>query len=71
MLEEGFIHIVKAGQATSVGVPLVPSGTDPDVWVAVVPRELSAGSKVLVGYASCNDDLGRSGESELFSIPLR
>jgi hypothetical protein len=71
LLEEGFVHIVKAGQARSVGVPLVPSGTDPDVWVAVVPRELSAGSKVLVGYASCNDDLGRSGESELFSILLR
>lgn len=71
LLEEGFIHIVKAGQAKSVGVPLVPSGTDPDIWVAVVPRELSAGSSVLVGYASCNDDLGRSGESELFSIPLR
>jgi hypothetical protein len=70
LLEEGFIHIVKAGQARAVGVPLVPSGTDPDVWVAVVPRELSAGSQVLVGYASCLDDLGRRGESELFQLPL-
>jgi hypothetical protein len=71
LLEEGFIHIVKAGQATSVGVPLVPSVTDPDVWVAVVPRELSAGSNVLVGYASCLDDLGRRGESEIFQLQLR
>lgn len=71
ILEEGFLYVVRPDQAKPIGVPLVPSGTDPDVWVAVVPANLTGPTPSLTGYAACVDDMGRSGESELFSLTLR
>ena len=71
LLEEGFLYVVRPDQATAIGVPLVPSGTDPDLWVAVVPENLTGHAPSLTGYAACVDDMGRRGESELFRLTLR
>jgi len=71
LLEEGFLYVVRPDQATPIAVPLVASGTDPDLWVAVVPENLIGRTAALTGYAACVDDMGRRGESELFSLTLR
>jgi hypothetical protein len=71
LLEEGFLYVVRPGQAKPVGVPLVPSGTEPDLWVAVLPENLTMDARTMIGYASCQDDMGRSGDSEIFHLNLR
>lgn len=70
LLQEGAVHVVRPGQSTPVSVPLVPSGTDPALWVAVVPLDVVSPLDALVGYARCRDDMGRTGDSELFHIRL-
>jgi len=70
-LAEGSLHLVRPGQAEPVDVPLVPSGSDPELWVAVLPAGLLDGRQILRGYASCRDDMDRSGASEIFTVPVR
>lgn len=70
LLEKGSLQVVRPGQATPVSVPLVPSGTDAKLWVGVLPLELISSVDEVVGYATCVDDLGREGDSELFRIGL-
>ncbi len=64
---EGQLLVVRPGQEKPVAVPLVASGTDPGLWVAVVPADLAEGG-VLTGYAQCRDDAGRRGVSEIFQL---
>ena len=71
LLKKALLHLVRPGQAKSVEVPLVPSGTDPKLWVAALPLELIASFDVLSGYATCTDDRGRTGDSDLFRLRLR
>lgn len=71
LLQEGAVNVVRPGQSKPVVVPLVPSGTDPALWVAVIPLDVVSPLDVLVGYARCVDDLGRSGDSELFHVRLQ
>jgi hypothetical protein len=69
-LTRGFLHLIREGQAKPVDVPLVASGTDPALWLAALPSGLTD-SRYILGYASGEDDRGRRGESELFSVRLR
>jgi hypothetical protein len=69
-LTDGALFVVRPGQGRPLSVPLVPSGTDPGLWVAVVPADLLETSP-LTGYAQCRDEMGREGVSEIFSLELR
>ena len=71
VLSEGSLHLVRGGQPTTVSIPLVASGTDPRLWVAVLPEELTAGGGTLSGYVACQDDQGRRGVSDIFQITIR
>jgi hypothetical protein len=71
LLREGTLEVIRAGQSTTVAVPLVPSASDPGWWVGVLPPTLSEGGGELLGYARCVDEGGRQGTSELFRIQLR
>jgi hypothetical protein len=71
LLQEGAVHLVRPGQSQPVVVPLVPSGTDPALWVAVIPLDVVSPLDDLVGYVRCRDDMGRSGDSELFHVRLQ
>jgi hypothetical protein len=57
-------------QGSPVEVPLLVSPADPRLYLAAVPESLT-GSRLLLGYASCQDELGRRGDSELFAVELR
>ncbi len=70
-LTEGSLFLVRGGQPTTVSVPLVASGTDARLWVAVVPAELTARRGPLSGYVSCTDEQGRRGTSDIFQINVR
>ncbi len=70
-LEEGTLHVVRPGQARPLDVPLVASGTDRALWVAVLPEGLAATRGFLSGYVTCRDGQGRRGDSEIFSVSLR
>lgn len=71
LLSTGLLYLVLPKQSKPVGLPLVASTTDPDLWVAVVPGELTRNNSTLVGYVSCTDDLGRVGDSDLFTLQLQ
>jgi len=70
-LVEGSLFVVQPGQTDPLEVPLVPSGTDPKLWVAVVPSALLRASTDLQGFARAKDDRGRTGVSEIFSLEVR
>jgi len=71
VLREGKLEVVRDGQSTTIPIPLVPSQSDPGVWVGVVPPTLSTAGGEILGYASCLDEGGHKGTSELFRIPVR
>jgi hypothetical protein len=71
ILREGALQMIRAGQSETIPVPLVPSTSDPGVWVAVLPAALAAEGGELTGFATCIDEGGRTGTSELFRIPIR
>jgi len=70
-LAQGSLYVVRPGQSKPMSVPLVASATDPRVWVAVLPEELTASRTTLTGYAGATDTQGRRGESEIFHLNLR
>jgi hypothetical protein len=70
LLREAALEIIREGQAKPLSVPLVASRTDTRLWVAVVPRDALGAGAALSGYASCVDELGRRGFSEIFRIGL-
>jgi hypothetical protein len=70
VLASGFLHVLGADRSATVPIPLVASGTDAGLWVAVVPASVTRETRELLAYASASDDLGRQGESELFRVPL-
>jgi hypothetical protein len=70
-LTEGSLFLVRGGQPTTVSIPLVASGTDARLWVAVVPAELTGRRGPLSGYVSCTDERGRRGTSDIFQIVVR
>jgi hypothetical protein len=70
-LTEGSLFLVRGGQPTTVSVPLVASGTDARLWVAVVPAELTGRRGPLSGYVACTDEQGRRGTSDIFQITVR
>lgn len=71
LLTSGLLYLVLPEQSKPVGLPLVASTTDPSLWVAVIPQGLTRKNRTLVGYASCTDDLGRVGDSDLFRLQLQ
>lgn len=70
-LKGGELFVVPQGQGEGMRVPLVASESDPRLWVAVVPALLVGRTGTLTGYAACEDEAGRTGASEIFSIPIR
>ena len=70
-LRQGTLSLVRPGQARPMMVPLVASGTDSKLWVAVLPAALTASRATLTGYASGVDARGRRGDSEIFHLNLR
>jgi hypothetical protein len=68
-LARAWVRLLREGQGEPVEIPLIPSGTDPQLYVAGIPESMT-GSRVLLGYASCQDELGRRGDSELFAVEL-
>jgi hypothetical protein len=64
----GALHLVRNGQAQAIDIPLVASGTDKRLWVAVVPGGTLSERGPLRGFASCRDSAGREGTSEIFTI---
>jgi hypothetical protein len=69
-LNEAHLNVIREGQSRPIPIPLVHSGTDDKVWVAVLPTELLPTTGALTGYASCTDDTGRTGHSDLFRLTL-
>ena len=70
-LRQGTLSLVRPGQARPLTIPMVASGTDSRLWVAVLPANLTASRATLTGYASGVDALGRRGDSEIFHLTLR
>jgi len=71
ILREGMLQMIRAGQSATISVPLVSSTSDPGVWVGVLPAALTTEGGELMGFATCVDEGGRTGTSELFRIPVR
>lgn len=71
VLSQAQLNVIREGQSRPIPIPMVHSETDDKLWVAVLPAELLPAEGVLRGYATCTDDVGRTGTSDLFQLSLR
>jgi hypothetical protein len=69
-LTAGGVRLVVDGQAEPVEVPLIPARTEPGLFVAVIPPAALDGRTGLRGYVYAQDEAGREGASEIFSVDL-
>jgi hypothetical protein len=69
-LTKADLMVLSQGQSEPIVLPMAPAASDPRLWVAVVPAQLVRSGRPVSGYAVCVDDRGRTGSSEIFTIPV-